>query len=117
MSKSYNTVSETKLDCLWIHFPNSIDMDNYKDVESDILKKIEISDLSQVVLDLSKVTVIFSSGLGTLMRIHSSSEKQGKTMSLVNVTKRVQEGFDTTGLNRIFNIHTTEEDFSRSLKD
>ena len=68
------------------------------------------SDLTHVVLDLSEVTFIDSSGLGTLVRLMSSLRARGGDLRLCNVPEVVSKVLKLTNLNRLFEMHSTEVD-------
>jgi anti-sigma B factor antagonist len=68
------------------------------------------SDLTQVVLDLSEVTFMDSSGLGTLVRLTSSLRARGGDLRLCSVPEVVSKVLKLTNLNRLFEMHPTEVD-------
>lgn len=115
MSKSFNTEVEERQGCLWITFKKSIDMDNYKIVEEGIFTEITKTTSHKVVLDLSKTPTLFSSGVGTVMRMHTVINENNKEFYLVNVNERVQEGFETMGLDTVLKTYATQEAFQSDL--
>ncbi len=116
MSKSFNTEVEERQGCLWITFKDSIDMDNYQIIEEGIFKKITETNSHKVVLDLSKTPTLFSSGVGTVMRMHTVIQENNKDFYLVNVNDRVQEGFETMGLDTVLKTYSSPEAFQSDLK-
>ncbi len=111
MSKSYNTSIENRSGCLWTTFKDSIDMDNHKVIEDSVFQKIKECTSQDVVIDLSKTTALFSSGVGVIMRIHSIAQDHHKKLSLVNVSDKVRDGLETMGLDRVLSIYSTTNEF------
>ncbi len=115
MSKSFNTDVEEHHGCLWITFKDSIDMDNYRSIEETIFQKITETNSQKVVLDLSKTPTLFSSGVGTVMRMHTVIKDHNKDFFLVNVNDRVQEGFETMGLDTVLKTYPSHKEFQSDL--
>jgi anti-sigma B factor antagonist len=68
-----------------------------------------------IVLNLSKVTEIDSSGLGALVTAHSSVKSGGGTLRLCNLGSRSNELLQITKLYTIFEVSDTEEDAVRAM--
>ena len=65
---------------------------------------------SSVVLDLSEVTGIDSSGLGVLMGAFNDGEESGFTLYLMRPSAAAHEALDSTGFTDTFNIiHSVTE--------
>lgn len=90
---------------------NIIDMNNYKKVETDILNHMNGSSQPQVTLDLTKTDVLFSSGIGMLVRLKSAAEKFNKKLCLVNVSTKIREGLLSMSLDRVIPIYSTTQHF------
>jgi anti-anti-sigma factor len=65
--------------------------------------------IRNVVLNLEKVTMVDSSGIGTIIRCHSALAKNGGTMKIVGASHSIREAFKITRLDRVFEFHDTEE--------
>lgn len=111
MSKSFNTSIEERHGCLWITIKDSIDMDNYRSIEEDIFQQIKDNSSNSVVIDLSKIPALFSSGVGVIMRIHSLSKEHNKDLYLVNANDKVEDVMETMGLDSVLKIYPTEDAF------
>ena len=61
-----------------------------------------IPEKKTVVLDLSKVTYMDSSGLGALVGLWVSAKKDGCEVKLVGLSQRVKELLRLTGLDKLF---------------
>jgi anti-sigma B factor antagonist len=69
----------------------------------------------QLVLDLKNVTFIDSSGLGTLVAVHSSAKSGGASLRLCNLGSRSNELLQITKLYTVFEVSDTEADAVRAL--
>jgi anti-sigma B factor antagonist len=67
------------------------------------------------VLDLAKVTFIDSSGLGTLVAVHSSARTGGAAMRLCNLGSRFNDLLQITKLYTVFDVSATETDAVRAM--
>ncbi len=63
-----------------------------------------------VVLNLSGVTYLDSSGLGTLVALNTSAKHAGGTIKLAGLKGRVQDLMQLTRVASAFEIHETAED-------
>lgn len=64
-------------------------------------------DFVNIVLDLSKVKWVNSSGLGTLISSMTSIKNKGGEMRLANVTDKVESLFVITQLIKVFKTYET----------
>lgn len=69
----------------------------------------------KIVLNMSNVTQIDSSGLGTLVGAHSSARSAGASLRLCNLGSRFNELLQVTRLYTVFDISETETDAVRAL--
>jgi len=60
-----------------------------------------IPEKKTIVLDLSKVTYMDSSGLGALVRVWVSAKREGCELKLVSLGQRVRELLHLTGLEKV----------------
>ena len=68
-----------------------------------------------IVLNLSNVTLIDSSGLGALVAAYSSAKSAGASLRLCNLGSRSNELLQTTKLYTVFDVSNTEEDAVRAM--
>jgi len=61
-----------------------------------------IPETSCVVLDLTDVNQIDSSGLGALVSVYLSARRRGCALKLINLSQRLQELFRITKLSSVF---------------
>lgn len=62
----------------------------------------------KVVLNMADVTYIDSSGLGTLVALHTSAKAQGSSMKISNLGVKFQEILQVTKLVTVFDSYPTE---------
>jgi anti-sigma B factor antagonist len=68
-----------------------------------------------IVLNLSNVTQIDSSGLGALVTAYSSAKSGGASLRLSNLGSRFNELLQITKLYTVFEVFETESDAVRAL--
>ncbi|MGP4081925.1 STAS domain-containing protein [Pseudalkalibacillus sp. R45] len=67
----------------------------------------------QVVVDLSGVQYMDSTGLGVFVGALKSSQQYGSTLTLTGMTDRVERLFEITGLTEVMNIENNQEEEAR----
>lgn len=60
---------------------------------------------NRIVLDLTDVTYMDSSGLGALVGVYLSARRQQCEMKLINLNQRLKELFRITNLGKVFEGH------------
>jgi len=74
------------------------------------------SDTSILVLDLARVTGIDAGGLGLMLELREQTQAKGIKFRLRNVTKLVQQVFEITRLNSVFEIYSEGEGLSEASR-
>jgi len=69
------------------------------------IKEMLSQGTKRLVLDLGNVSYIDSAGLGTLVAGYTSSQSQGASMKLANLTKRFNEQLNITKLVTVFDVY------------
>ena len=69
------------------------------------IKTLVAAGKKRLVLDLGEVTYIDSAGLGTLVSGFTSSQSQGASMKLANLTKKFHEQLNITKLATVFDVY------------
>jgi anti-sigma B factor antagonist len=64
----------------------------------------------KLVLDLSRVEVIDSAGLGELVVLYRWAQSQGTSIKLVAPSRRVRQLLELTNLASLFSLHATLEE-------
>ena len=62
-----------------------------------------------IVLDLSGIRFMDSSGLGLVMGRYALAEKLGSKFSIINPSERALKIFELAGLGRLIKVNTEEE--------
>src|SRR4029078_305301 len=88
--------------------------------EGDELLKDKINSLVQqgrrkVVLNLEGVPYIDSAGLGEIVRTYTTINRQGGSLKLLNLTKRITDLLSITKLLTVFETYDSEADAVRSF--
>jgi anti-sigma B factor antagonist len=88
--------------------------------EGDELLKDKINSLvhqgrRKVVLNLEGVPYIDSAGLGEIVRTFTTISRQGGSMKLLNLTKRITDLLSITKLLTVFETYDNEADAVRSF--
>jgi anti-sigma B factor antagonist len=81
--------------------------------EGNIMLREIVTELVQhgntrVLLNLQGVEYVDSAGLGELVRTHTTLQKEGGQLKIVNLNPRVQELLNATRLNKVFEVYKDE---------
>jgi anti-sigma B factor antagonist len=60
---------------------------------------------TRLLIDLSEVSMVDSSGIDALVRIWRLADERGGVMKLLNLTPRTRKLLDLTGLSSVWEIH------------
>ena len=88
--------------------PESVTVCCHGDLTSEVadLLRNEVKPLipttKHIVLDLTNIRLMDSSGLGTIVKLYVSARSSGCNLALINFNKRVRELLGMTNLLRIF---------------
>ncbi len=101
-------ITEKKTDSyLLMTVEGTINLYTYSEFEEKIYSSIQDTD---VILDLSKITNMSSSGLGVLMSAFDDMEETGHGVFILNPSKVVKMAIDSTGFSDMFKIiHSVDE--------
>jgi anti-sigma B factor antagonist len=69
-----------------------------------------------VLLNLGQVPYVDSAGLGALVRAYTTVTREGGSLKLANVTKKMQDLLSITKLLTVFDSFDSEEEAVRSYK-
>lgn len=93
--------------------------------EGDELLKDKVNSLlnqgnKKIVLNLAEVPYVDSAGLGEIVRTYTTVSRQGGSLKLLNLTKRITDLLAITKLLTVFEVYESETDavqsFSASAK-
>lgn len=80
------------------------------------LAKDLLNESKHIVINMSGVNYIDSSGVGTLVGLHTSVATAGGQLKLAGLSGRVRDVLAITKLGTVFEIHTTAEEAAESFK-
>lgn len=88
--------------------------------EGDELLKDKVNSLilqgrTKLVLNLADVPYVDSAGLGEIVRTYTTVTKQGGSLKLANLTKRITDLLSITKLLTVFDTYDSEADAVRSF--
>jgi anti-sigma B factor antagonist len=88
--------------------------------EGDELLKQTINNLlaagnKKIVLNLGNVPYIDSAGLGEVVRTHTTVSRQGGSLKLLNLTKRIEDLLSITKLLTVFDTYDSEAEAIKSF--
>ena len=69
----------------------------------------------KIIIDLSKVNFVDSSGLGVLLSCLRQANDAGQQLVLVGLSESVEALFELVRMHRLFKIYETAEDARREL--
>jgi anti-sigma B factor antagonist len=75
-----------------------------RDIVTSLLEKGH----KQILLNLSGVAYIDSAGLGELVRTHSTLQRQGGQLKMINLSQKVQDLIKATTLHKVFDVQKDE---------
>ena len=81
----------------------------------DTIRDLAAKGDKKILLNLSDVTYIDSSGIGELVSGFTTVTNHGGQLKLVGLTKRVQDLLQITKLYTVFDVHETETSAVRSF--
>ena len=89
--------------------------------EGDELLKDKINSLlaagkKKLLLNLESVPYIDSAGLGEVVRTYTTVSRQGGSLKLLNLTKRIEDLLSITKLLTVFDTFDSEADAIKSYK-
>jgi anti-sigma B factor antagonist len=80
------------------------------------VKSLLVEDRKKIVLNMSSVNYIDSSGLGMLVALHVSARGQGAEVHLSNLGEKFHDVLQLTRLLTVFNVYDTEADAIRAFR-
>ncbi len=94
---------ETHGDSVVVGLDGDIDIMVGREVRSE-LDRIEAADPPLLVVDLSRTTFIDSTGMGLIAAVHTRAQESGRRVVIVRPRKGVDQAFDISGLDGIFEM-------------
>lgn len=102
MQATLSEMEDVKVVCIE---KGRIDASNSREFKTRVIPIVEQH--RKVVVDLSSVDFIDSTGLGALVSCLKGASAAGGDLRLCSVSKPVRTLFELTRMHRVFNIHNT----------
>ncbi len=83
----------------------------------EIVRELADQGHRKIVLNLGEVEYVDSSGIGELVKTHTTIRNQGGQLRLINLNKRIHDLLEMTKLSAVFDIEKDEAGAIRSLAD
>lgn len=81
----------------------------------DKINSLALDGKKQIILNLAGVPYVDSAGLGELVRTYTTMSRQGGSLKLLNLTKRITDLLAITKLLTVFETYDSEADAVRSF--
>ena len=81
----------------------------------DKINSLIQQDRKKILLNLGEVPYIDSAGLGEIVRTYTTISRQGGSLKLLNLTKRITDLLSITKLLTVFETYESEADAVRSF--
>jgi anti-sigma B factor antagonist len=91
------------------HIEGEIDINTSPGIKKSLDKLLQ-SKTPKIIVNLSKVTYVDSSGLATLVEILKNMRSYGGRLRLTNLSPKVKSLFEITKLEKLFEIMTDEQE-------
>ncbi|MDD5033576.1 MAG: STAS domain-containing protein [Methylococcaceae bacterium] len=110
-----NITTETKDDATLLRFQEErLDAHNSQELKDYLVQLLE-NGAKALILDLSEVRFVDSSGLGALLSGYKNAGLRDSRFALAGLQTRVQSMFELTRLHKVFETHPSVEDALASL--
>ena len=91
------------------HVEGEIDINSSPGIKKSFDKLLS-SKTAKIIVNLSKVTYVDSSGLATLVEILKNMRSYGGRLKLTNLSSKIKSLFEITKLEKLFEIMADEEE-------
>ena len=77
---------------------------------SEFQEKVRTDKSQSLIIDLSRVPFIDSAGIGALVGVHVSRQKDGRRLALVGANDRIRDALRITHVEQFFTFFSRQED-------
>ena len=95
---------------------NILDEPSIQQIGQELGGLIDASPSPKLLLDFDNVEHLSSAALGTLITVNNKVREKDGQLRLSNINKQIYEVFAITKLNKLFQIHETNEKALKSFK-
>ena len=97
-------------DCLVIHVESDLSVLNSSDFHQKVTDALKDGSHRRLILDLSRLNFIDSSGIGTLASIYDQARQKGVELSICNPSRQILDVFRITRFTKIISIYATQNE-------
>lgn len=101
--------------CL-ISIEGNIALDGVNEAKAYLKPHLDSPDIKALVINFEKVNFIDSSGIGLIVSIFKTMQQKDGQFGLTNLSKKNDEIFAITRLNKILNIYQSEDEALKAIK-
>ncbi|WCL49972.1 STAS domain-containing protein [Leptospira sp. GIMC2001] len=99
---------------LILHLEGNLDMLNAGILKERMMEAV-VAHYNCIILDMSKVTFVDSSGFGLLIMVNEKLKLDGQNkLRIANVSKSIQQVFRISKISEVVDVYLTLEDATRS---
>jgi anti-sigma B factor antagonist len=101
-----------------VHFadPKVIDQRNINQIGAELIKMVEDGGVRKMLINMENVRYLSSAVLGKLISVHKALRMNNGALKLCSIAPPIYEVFEITRLNRVFDIHETEDDAIQAFR-
>lgn len=108
---------KTKKNVLIVKLSGEMDLSTVPYFKEKVITRTEQEQIDHLLLDLSKVSFIDSSGLGAILGRYRFLNKKGGKVLLVNPKKQVKKIFNMSGMLNIMNVYKNIKEALTELEE
>ncbi|WP_456399583.1 STAS domain-containing protein [Mesoaciditoga sp.] len=97
---------EKKKGYLIVSLNGEFDIESSQTLKEEVRKNLT-SENSNIVIDLTKVSYVDSSGLGTLIALQKDARFNGGSLSIVGASEQIKRVMKMTNLDKLFDFYTS----------
>ncbi|MGP1346898.1 MAG: STAS domain-containing protein [Phycisphaerales bacterium] len=94
---------------------NILDEANIQQIGEEIVELIDSEPKPKLLISFSNVDHLSSAALGTLINIHNKVKAKTGQLRLTQIDPQIYEVFVITKLNKLFEIHDTQDEAEQSF--
>ena len=99
-----------------VSIEGNIALDGVNEAKSYLKPHLEDPDIKGLVMNFEKVNFIDSSGIGLIVSIFKTLQQKEGKFALTNLSKKNEEIFSITRLNKILEIYDSEQEALGAMK-
>lgn len=98
-----------------VSIEGNIALDGVNEAKSYLKPHMENSEVKSILINFDKVNFIDSSGIGLIVSIFKTMQQRNGKFGLSNLSKKNEEIFSITRLNKILSIFATEKEALQTM--